>query len=265
MTDQTKVRLWFYPDATPVREVFTAPVLQNWSFFLPANQITEVNATFSDIPLDISVFSVFPHMHLLGKSIESYAISPLNDTIPFVRINHWMFHWQQFYAFRNLIRVPANSTMYGHGVYDNTSANMHNPNNPPQTVFPGLNTQDEMFLIYFQFTTYLPGDELIDLESLTEMPVFTGSDELVNQEYTVFPNPASNFVTFQFNSNSSGPLSIFLYDVNGKLVERIADRQMLSKGGEELIYPINNTLTPGMYYYSVLLNGSASSGKLIIE
>jgi hypothetical protein len=265
MTDQTKIRLWFYPDETPIREVLTASVIQSWSFMLPANQITEVTAEFNTIPVDISVFSVFPHMHLLGKSIQSHGISPDNDTIPFIRINHWDFHWQQFYAFRNLVRVPANSTMYGSGIYDNTTGNMHNPNNPPQDVFPGLNTTDEMFLIYFQFLPYMPGDELIDLEELSQMPGLTNIGELHSSAGVhVFPNPARNQVQFELTLQNAATASIYLYDLKGQLVDQILHQVQLPAGVQQVPFNVNR-MTKGVYIYSVNMGGEMSSGKLVVD
>lgn len=265
MTDQTKIRLWFYPDATPIREVSTASIIQNWSFMLPANQITEVAAQFNSIPADISVFSVFPHMHLLGESIESYGISPDNDSIPFIRINQWDFHWQQFYAFKNLLHVPANSTMYGRGVYNNTSGNMHNPNDPPQTVFPGLNTSDEMFLIYFQFLPYFPGDELIDLEELTQMPVVTNIGESQSSAgIHVFPNPARELVQFELTLQNAATASIYLYDLKGQLVDRVLHQVQLPPGVQQVPFSVGH-LPSGAYIYSVNVGGEMGSGKLVIE
>lgn len=265
MTDQSKVRLWFYPDQTSIREVFTAPVLQNWSFALPPNQITEVTSTFSDFPVDASVFSVFPHMHLLGKSIESYAVTPTNDTIPFVRIDQWKFHWQQFYAFRNLIRVPAFSTMYGRGFYDNTSGNMHNPNDPPIMVTAGLNTTDEMFLIYYQFLPYVQGDELIDLEELTQMPGLTSIVESNSSSgIHVFPNPAHEQLQFELTLQKPAMVSIYIYDLKGQLLDRVLQQVQLPSGVQQVPFNVSHLLS-GAYVYSVNLGGKMSSGKLVVD
>ena len=56
-------------------------------------------------------------------------------------------------------KIYAGSTIKSIAYYDNTSANLHNPNTPPQTICAGFNTTDEMFVIYYLFTDYLPGDE----------------------------------------------------------------------------------------------------------
>jgi len=265
MTDQTKIRLWFYPDATTIREVFTNSILQDWTLYLPPNQITTVNIDFDIIPVDASVLSVFPHMHLLGESIESYALAPNNDSIPFIRINKWDFHWQQFYFFRNILRVPAGSTMYGRATYNNTVDNPHNPNNPPELVTAGLNTSDEMFLIYFQFLPYLPGDELQDLEALTVMPGITGiKEENISSVVKVFPNPAQNQVQFNFDLAQSSVVSLYLYDVKGRLVDKVLHQAQIPAGNQQIPYAIKSHIKPGMYTYSVNIGSVLSSGKLVV-
>ncbi len=265
-TDQSRLRLWFYPDEVPIREVTTTPVLQNWSFTLPPNEMTMVSAQFSTIPVDISLLSVFPHMHMLGKSIESHAVTPTNLTIPLIRINHWDFHWQQFYAFEQLVRIPAWSTLFGEGMYDNTVNNPHNPNNPPITVGPGLNTSDEMFLIYFQYLPYQQGDELIDLEPLTQMPVVTSVKEYTaDSPMRLFPNPARDFVNLELDIQQSDMVSVYLYDLQGRIVDRVLERQLLPAGAQQIVYSIGDELTPGMYVFSINVGGAMSSARLVVH
>ena len=49
--------------------------------------------------------SIFPHMHLLGKDLVCYAITPTSDTINLIRINKWDFEWQGFYFFETFVKV----------------------------------------------------------------------------------------------------------------------------------------------------------------
>jgi len=166
--DQTKVNIYFYDEPTPnFREINANPILQNWTFNIQANTIDTVEASFNGVINNFTLLSVFPHMHLVGESIESYALTPQNDTIPFVRIPHWDFEWQDFYWFEYMKKIPFGSEMYARGIYDNTSNNSHNPNSPPQNITAGLNTSDEMFLVYFHYMVYQPGDEFINVDSLT--------------------------------------------------------------------------------------------------
>lgn len=64
------------------------------------------------LPVDLSLLSVLPHMHLLGKSFKSFAITPDGDMIPLIHIPDWDFNWQQTYQFNNLLKIPRGSVIY---------------------------------------------------------------------------------------------------------------------------------------------------------
>jgi len=115
----------------------------------------------------ISILTINPHMHLLGKSFLAYAIKPDGDTIRLIRIPRWDFRWQYFYTFRNMVKIPVGTTIYVEGVYDNTTANPLNPFNPPQVVAErqgSMRTTDEMFQFIVSYVPYKDGDENISLD-----------------------------------------------------------------------------------------------------
>jgi len=179
--DSTKVRFYFYPENTIIREVsndflineglFGAP------FYLPANQITEITGSFGPTNLDYSLMSVFPHMHLLGRDLVCYAVTPLYDTINLIKINNWDFEWQGSYFFENLVKIPAGSMIYAKGNYDNT-VSAENPN--PVMVQSGFNTEDEMFVFVFQYLPYQLGDENISIENNTTTSTYNNPNSTTN-------------------------------------------------------------------------------------
>ena len=109
--------------------------------------------------------NILPHCHLLGKSWEIYATTPSNEIIPIIRINQWDFDWQSFYYPEYLLKIPAGSIITATCIYDNTSNNPDNPNDPPAIVLPGQGTTDEMFFIPIEFIPYQQGDEDVYLGS----------------------------------------------------------------------------------------------------
>lgn len=119
------------------------------------------------IPKDISLVTVNPHMHLLGKSMKAYIITPLQDTIPLIHIKDWNFRWQFFYTYKTLIKVPKGSLMKVEATFDNTLDNLDNPFDPPRLVTDqegSMKTTDEMFQFIVNFLPYQKGDENISLD-----------------------------------------------------------------------------------------------------
>ncbi len=257
--DSTIIRFWFYDDATPIRKLQTSSLIENWQFVLPANKETEVSGSRKIGNVDYSILSVFPHMHLLGKRIGSFAITPTQDTIPFVSIPHWNFEWQEFLFFEKMKKLPKGSTIYGEGRYDNTVNNLHNPSNPPKTVYPGLNTTDEMFLIYFHYLPYQDGDENRDIEKLTTLSNF----KVIPPVIGVYPNPASNEVTFTLPETVHKNVQIRIYNSVGSLVTEVINTNQLDSS--RVTWSIPENVTPGLYYYSANVEGTLSSGSLVIK
>ncbi len=268
--DQTQVNIYFYPE--PVlnfREIYAGPIIEDWGFTITANTVDTVDATYGPIAGNITLMSVFPHMHLLGKYIHSYGVTPANDTVKFVRINEWDFHWQEFYFFEYMKFMPANSILHGRAVYDNTTANMHNPNDPPINVSAGLNTSDEMFLIYFHFMLYQAGDELINVDSVNT--IFLNQPEFETADATrisAYPVPFSNEVNISYTLPQAGYVSIYIYDLHGRVIKKVV-RENQSAGYQNEIWNGTNEagdLVPsGLYFYSAMIEGENVTGKLILN
>ncbi len=133
----------------------------NEPFEIPADTVIKFYMRSQIIPYDISLLSVLPHLHLLGKNFKAYAITPDGDLIPLIKINEWNFNWQMNYQFKNLLKIPAGSTIFAEAEFDNTRQNLRNPFSPPQTVTYGWGTKNEMLNLIFEFVKYENGDEVI--------------------------------------------------------------------------------------------------------
>src|SRR6185436_13388896 len=102
-TDSTKIL--FKLSSSLLRNVTITPPLNHFNLtngplVIPPNTTRTFYSQYT-IPVTLSTLSVGPHMHLIGKSIMSYGVTPSNDTIPFINIPEWDFHWQGLYSFRN--------------------------------------------------------------------------------------------------------------------------------------------------------------------
>lgn len=240
--DSTQVRMKL--SKGPLREITFAPILnhlatagflgglENGPLTIPANTKKMFTARF-DVPntANFSLLSIFPHMHLIGREIVCYGVTPAKDTIPLVRVNDWDFHWQLTYTFKKLIKIPAGTKVYAKAVYDNTVNNPHNPNNPPKTVTGGEATTDEMLLVYFAYMNYLPGDENFSIDSsLLVTPVTEPHHhDLVGtlQLYDPFPNPtAGERITAPYFLPEASQLNLKLISSEGRQLRSFqVDRQ----------------------------------------
>ncbi|MES2762858.1 MAG: hypothetical protein V4677_11655 [Bacteroidota bacterium] len=117
---------------------------------------------------DISILSVNPHMHLLGKSFWAFAVQTNGDTIPLIKINKWDFRWQYYYTYQHPVIITKGTVIHVYGTFDNTDKNPFNPNHPPKMVTQGegvrsMQTTEEMFQFIFTYLPYQNGDEDLDL------------------------------------------------------------------------------------------------------
>lgn len=169
--DSSYINIFFskLPPSRPVREfqlgtIGVSPVLPD--LVLQPNTVKNVYSKYT-IPEDISVLTINPHMHLIGKSFKAYALKPDGDTIRLISIPKWDFNWQYFYTFKKLVKIPKGSTIVAEGVYDNTKNNMNNPFSPPRLVKDqngSMRATDEMFQFIITYVPYKEGDENISLE-----------------------------------------------------------------------------------------------------
>ena len=132
---------------------------------IPPNEVKTFTTKFT-VDNDISLLTVNPHMHLLGKSYEAFAETADGRKIPLVRIPQWNFRWQYFYTFPKPVKVPKGSTITAIGTYDNTAQNPNNPFTPPREVLGtngSMRMTDEMFQLIIKYVPYQEGDEQISL------------------------------------------------------------------------------------------------------
>jgi mono/diheme cytochrome c family protein len=136
---------------------------------VPADSVKTFRTQFT-LPADISVLTINPHMHLLGRTFLAYAVTPEGDTIPLVRINRWDFRWQYFYTFEKILKLSRGTTIYAEATFDNTANNPNNPFNPPRLIREqggSMRTTDEMFQCIITMMPYQEGDEQIRLDKAT--------------------------------------------------------------------------------------------------
>jgi hypothetical protein len=257
MSDQTKLNFFFTPTNQGIREIRLIPALnhtplslENGPLNIPPNEVKTYHAKVT-LPQTVSVLSAAPHMHLIGRSIETFAVTPQNDTIPLIRINNWDFHWQGSYYFQKLQKLPVGTKMHAYAVYDNTENNPNQPSSPPQTVTQGEATTDEMLLVYFAFMNYLPGDENILLDStLLNTSVFDLNNAHSKGSVHCFPNPANETMQLAFEMDQPADYRIHVTTAEGRILLTQTGHYGGPAGEVQETLDVR-ALPPGIYFLEV--------------
>ena len=86
---------------------------------------------------ECTMYSVMPHMHLIGKSVKVSMTPPGGMKTTLVGIDAWDYNWQETFWFKEPLKVKAGTRLEIEAIYDNSSKNPNNPKNPPVGVFFG--------------------------------------------------------------------------------------------------------------------------------
>ncbi len=265
-TDQSTVNIFFAKPAPVMRPVMQFAMdpatLTNGPFLIPPYITKRFRAEYP-VPYDVSVLAVAPHMHLLGREMKAYCVKPNGDTIPFVWIRDWDFHWQGGYTFKKLVMVPAGSLLVVESMYDNTTSNENNPNSPPKFVAWGESTLDEMMICYFFYTISLPGDENVVLDSGSSGDVETGAHHL--DRLACVPNPVRSVAQLEFTLATSTPVTLTLHDVLGRPVATLVNAT-LERGTYSMSIG-DGAKTAGLpngTYIARLVSGSETKEEMIL-
>ncbi len=114
------------------------------------------------LPMDVDVLAVYPHTHYLGRLLEGYATLPDGTRKWLIRIPDWDQNWQTVYRYKEPVFLPKGTLISMRFHFDNSAANVRNPNQPPQRVQAGNRATDEMGHLWLQV---LPrgGDHRLEL------------------------------------------------------------------------------------------------------
>lgn len=102
---------------------------------------------------DYTLYSVMPHMHMLGKEIKVTMTPPDGQPKTLVAIKQWDYNWQETYMLKEPIQVKAGTHFRVEAVYDNSAKNPNNPFNPPRRITFGEQTTNEMCFVFLGGTS----------------------------------------------------------------------------------------------------------------
>ena len=116
---------------------------------IPAGERNHVIERSTTVPVDVKVYFANPHAHYLAKEFKATATLPDGSTQPLLWIQDWDFNWQDGYNYKQPLILPKGTRIDVRITYDNSAANPRNPSNPPQRVWWGEQSTDEMGTIGF--------------------------------------------------------------------------------------------------------------------
>ncbi|MBZ5593197.1 MAG: thiol-disulfide isomerase [Acidobacteriia bacterium] len=145
-SDQSRVGLVFARTG-PDRRVMTLQ-LGSDRFVIPPGHPDYRVAAWGTLPNDATLLSLFPHMHLRGKSFEYNLVEPGGRRHTLLRVNPYNFHWQLTYRLAPPRELKAGTKLECVAYFDNSRNNPANPD-PEDAVRFGPQSWEEMMIGFF--------------------------------------------------------------------------------------------------------------------
>lgn len=162
--EKDKSRIGLHFSRTTVNKNMRSGFAINVIFRIPPAATRHEVKAYSTLSSDSTLYSVTPHMHLLGKEMKVWAVLPDGTEKPLVWIKDWDFNWQHTYTLKQPIKLPKGTKINLVAYYDNSPSNPRHPNKDNlKAVGWGESTRDEMCIAFFGFTR--------DEENLNHTPV----------------------------------------------------------------------------------------------
>ena len=148
----------FHFASEPVERYVDGVVIGTQDLRIPPGEENYWRRFSMDVPSGMALTDVTPHMHFLGREFIAIATLPDGSERPLIRIADWDFRWQNTFAYREPVHLPAGSRIDAWVRYDNTADNPQNPALEPETVTWGWETTDEMSELWIGFVPDEPAE-----------------------------------------------------------------------------------------------------------
>jgi hypothetical protein len=148
-TDLSRVGILFI-DAKDVSHQILPKNIQQHNLEIPPHEPNYVVDATGPLPRDALLLSMFPHMHMRGKSFRYELVGPGPEPKREVLLDvpQYDFNWQNYYILAEPKPIPAGSQLHCTARFDNSSDNLANPD-PTKTVRWGPQTWEEMMIGWY--------------------------------------------------------------------------------------------------------------------
>ncbi|MDP8980979.1 MAG: cytochrome c [Acidobacteriota bacterium] len=144
--DRTRVAINY--SRTPVQQAVLTLQMGNDHFAIPPGDPEYRVQVSGTLPNDATLLSLFPHMHLRGKSFEYAIADPGGHLETLLRVTRYDFYWQLNYRLAEPRRLPAGTRLLFTATFDNSPNNPRNPD-PKAEVHFGEQSWEEMMIGFF--------------------------------------------------------------------------------------------------------------------
>jgi mono/diheme cytochrome c family protein len=147
-TDKTEAGYYFYKE-TP-KYILRQASITDFSLEIPAGESRHLETAYLEFPHDAEIFGVQPHCHSRCYSTKLRIKYPDGTEKVLLNQPRYDFSWQREYHFDKLLEVPAGSKLIADYIFDNSAANVSNPD-PKKNVTFGEQTSEEMLFTFARF------------------------------------------------------------------------------------------------------------------
>ncbi|MBX7074823.1 MAG: redoxin domain-containing protein [Pirellulales bacterium] len=146
--DRSSVGLCFVKDPKSVKQRVVTGNASNGRFVIPAGDGNHEVKSERKFVKDTTVMSLFPHMHLRGKSFRYELAYADGRKEILLDVPRYDFNWQNHFIFEKALVAPAGSVLKCTAHFDNSEENLANPD-PTSEVRWGDQTWEEMMIGWY--------------------------------------------------------------------------------------------------------------------
>ena len=144
--DRSRVGLVF-AKSPPQKRVLRVTAIDD-GFAIPPGAANYPVSGSAVLGVDCELLSVYPHMHLRGKSMALAVVYPTGERHELLRVPNYDFSWQLVYELSEPRMLPTGTTLKADATFDNSTSNRHNPDSKAEARW-GDQSWEEMMAGFF--------------------------------------------------------------------------------------------------------------------
>lgn len=149
--DRSKLGLIFTDEKDVTHHVWTTNAI-NTKLKIPPHVENHREVASKTFDEDVQMLSLFPHMHIRGKSFRYELTYPDGQQEVLLDVPDYDFNWQTSFVFAEPKTIPRGTKLLCTAHFDNSDQNLANPD-PTRTIYWGQQTWEEMLIGWHDVAT----------------------------------------------------------------------------------------------------------------